>query len=262
MLKLLKGGSFLEFCLCGTSYWSRSGRSTGGSLVFGEDPGISTQHGSRAGLPGEDPISKVGTSVTEVPCWNTAPRQHRFPQCSIHNEAELTLLFVPARNTARARQKGWGPLIQIFRICRHGKVPYRRFNSPEASAHVQVQRKYGWEPSNRVCGGRGAAAHACAPGLSTGRRLMPMPARCGAAAPCHGAATVRRSQHTRRVLLRVLLGSIQYSVMFIRGNGVTLRTQKVIQGGDNSHVGRPCEVSLAPPCPELFCELRGLCRRS
>ena len=42
-----------------------------------------------------------------------------------------------------------------------------------------------------------------------------------------------------------------------RGNGVTLRTQKVIQGGDNGHVGRPCEVSLAPPCPELFCELRG-----
>ena len=46
----------------------------------------------------------------------------------------------------------------------------------------------------------------------------------------------------------------QYSVMVIRGNGVTLRTQKVIQGGDNDHVGRPCEVSLAPPCPELFCE--------
>jgi hypothetical protein len=47
-----------------------------------------------------------------------------------------------------------------------------------------------------------------------------------------------------------------------RGNGVTLRTQKVIQGGDNGHVGRPCQVSPAPPCPELFCELRGLCRRS
>ena len=99
-----------------------------------------------------------------------------------------------------------GSLIQIFRICRHGKVPYRRFNSPEASAHVQVQRKYGWEPSNRVCGARGAAAHACAPGLSTGRRLMPMPARCGAAAPCRGTATVRRSPHTRRILRRVLLG--------------------------------------------------------
>ena len=56
--------------------------------------------------------------------------------------------------------------------------------------------------------------------------------------------------------------SIQYSVILIRGNGVTLRTQKVIQGGDNGHVGRPCEVSLAPPCPELFCELRGLCRHS
>ena len=99
-------------------------------------------------------------------------------------------------------------MIQICRLCRHGKVPYRRFNSPEASAqaHVQVQRKYGWEPSNRVCRGRGAEAHACAPGLSTGRRLMPMPARCGAAAPCRGAATVRRSPHTRRVLRRVLLG--------------------------------------------------------
>jgi hypothetical protein len=46
--------------------------------------------------------------------------------------------------------------------------------------------------------------------------------------------------------------SIQYSVMVIRGNGVTLRTQKVIQGDDNGHVGRPCEVSLAPPYPELF----------
>ena len=61
---------------------------------------------------------------------------------------------------------------------------------------------------------------------------------------------------------KVLKFSIQYSVMFIRGNGVTRRTQKVIQGGDNGHVGRPCEVSLAPPCPELFCELRGLCRHS
>ena len=25
-----------------------------------------------------------------------------------------------------------------------------------------------------------------------------------------------------------------------------------LQGDDNGHVGRPCEVSLAPPCPELF----------
>ena len=40
---------------------------------------------------------------------------------------------------------------------------------------------------------------------------------------------------------------IQYSVICLRGNGVILRTQKVIQGDDNGHVGRPCEVSLAPP---------------
>ena len=44
-------------------------------------------------------------------------------------------------------------------------------------------------------------------------------------------------------------------VICLQGNGVILRTQKVIQGDDNGHVGRPCEVSLAPPCPELFCEL-------
>ncbi len=52
-------------------------------------------------------------------------------------------------------------------------------------------------------------------------------------------------------------GSIQYSVMVIRGNGVTLRTQKVIQGGDNGHVGRPCEVSLTPPCPEPVLRVTG-----
>ncbi len=99
--------------------------------------------------------------------------------------------------TARARRF---KRVGSFQIFRHGKVPYRRFISPEASAHVQVQRKYGWEPSNRVCGARGAAAHACAPGLSTGRRLMPMPARCGAAAPCRGADYWVRSAPCQCVL--------------------------------------------------------------
>jgi len=42
---------------------------------------------------------------------------------------------------------------------------------------------------------------------------------------------------------------VQYSVMFIRGNGVTRRTQKVIhaiQGDDNGH------VVLASVCVSLF----------
>ena len=39
---------------------------------------------------------------------------------------------------------------------------------------------------------------------------------------------------------------------FLRGNGVVHRTRKVIQVDDNGHVGRPCEVSLAPPYPEPF----------
>ncbi len=90
----------------------------------------------------------------------------------------------------------WKSSIPSFQLSR-GK------RSCPGSTEVWVD---GWEPSNRVCGARGAAAHACAPGLSTGRRLMPMPARCDAAAPCRGAATVRRSPHTRRILRRVLLG--------------------------------------------------------
>ena len=97
-----------------------------------------------------------------------------------------------ARWGRRSRNASHSPARQR-RWCRAAAHPLS--GSPEASAHVQVQRKYGWELSNRVCRARGAAAHACAPGLSTGRRLMPMPARCGAAAPCRGAATVRRSPH-------------------------------------------------------------------
>ena len=48
---------------------------------------------------------------------------------------------------------------------------------------------------------------------------------------------------TRRRPGNYELFCILYSVICLRGNGVILRTQKVIQGGDNGHVGRPCEVS-------------------
>ena len=52
-------------------------------------------------------------------------------------------------------------------------------------------------------------------------------------------------------LFPVLYG-LWLSAAFLRGNGVIHRTQKVIQVYDNGHVGRPCEVSLAPPYPEPF----------
>jgi len=42
------------------------------------------------------------------------------------------------------------------------------------------------------------------------------------------------------------------SAAFLRGNSVIHRTQKVIQGDDNSHVGRPCQVSPDLPFPELL----------
>ena len=54
----------------------------------------------------------------------------------------------------------------------------------------------------------------------------------------------------------VLVLSLHRSAVTVSSTGA----ENQIQGDDNGHVGRPCEVSLAPPCPELFCELRGLCR--
>ena len=59
----------------------------------------------------------------------------------------------------------------------------------------EVRRKYGRQRSNQLRGARGASAHVCSTGLSTGRRLMPMTARCGAAALCRGATTVRVAAH-------------------------------------------------------------------
>ena len=132
--------------------------------------------------------------------------------------------------------------------------------SPEASAHVQVQRKYGWELSDRVCGARGAAAHACAPGLSTGRRLMPMPARCGAAAPCRGAATVRRSPHEESTAAsaagkRLSVWSAQsscncidhqtFACLCMRGRGrklVAIQTEACVcsWGGASACCSEPC----------------------
>jgi len=53
-----------------------------------------------------------------------------------------------------------------------------------------------------------------------------------------------------------------YLVVMYRGNGGIRRGIYQLQGDDNGHVGRPREVSPARPCPELLCELRGLCRRS
>ena len=53
-----------------------------------------------------------------------------------------------------------------------------------------------------------------------------------------------------------------YLVVAYRGNGGIHRGIYQLQGDDNGHVGRPREVSPARPCPELLCELRGLCRHS
>jgi hypothetical protein len=44
-------------------------------------------------------------------------------------------------------------------------------------------------------------------------------------------------------------------VLVLRNCAVTVSStgaENQFQGDDNGHVGRPCEVSLAPPYPELF----------
>ena len=63
------------------------------------------------------------------------------------------------------------------------------------SNYVQVRRNYGRQPSNQLRGSQGASVHACSTGLSTGCRLMPMTAQCGAAAMCCGVTTVRVASH-------------------------------------------------------------------
>jgi len=58
-------------------------------------------------------------------------------------------------------------------------------------------------------------------------------------------------------LLLVLVLVLHICAVTVSSSGA----ENQFQVDDNGHVGRPCEVSL-PPCPELFCELRGLCRHS
>ncbi len=44
-------------------------------------------------------------------------------------------------------------------------------------------------------------------------------------------------------------------VLVLHRGAVTVSStgaENLFQGDDNGHVGRPCEVSLAPPYPELF----------
>ncbi len=82
------------------------------------------------------------------------------------------------------------------------------------------------------------------------------------ACACEGAdenSWQSRPRHACALGAGLLLWTLEE---LFRGNCVICRTQRVIQGGDNGHVGRHCEVSPAPPCPELCCELRGLCRHS
>jgi len=48
---------------------------------------------------------------------------------------------------------------------------------------------------------------------------------------------------------RAAADCILYSVICLRGNGVIRRTQKVIQGDDNGHVGNVKWFSVASPGP-------------
>ena len=54
---------------------------------------------------------------------------------------------------------------------------------------------------------------------------------------------------------RSMLSSDLVLVLVLRNCAVTVSStgaENQFQADDNGHVGRPCEVSLAPPYPELF----------
>ena len=65
-----------------------------------------------------DTEQRISRTVPGLPRGNRGGAQVSVADVRVHDcllgaafadGAELTLLFVPARNTARARQKGWGP---------------------------------------------------------------------------------------------------------------------------------------------------------
>ena len=104
-----------------------------------------------------------------------------------------------------------------------------------------------WQTDLKPLSGMNAKNGAIPPSLTPTMHIIH--ARCYKASEWVGGSFPVRNSFASYMRVEVLTisFSIQYSVMFIRGNGVTRRTQKVIQGDDNGHVGRPCEVSLAPP---------------
>ena len=53
----------------------------------------------------------------------------------------------------------------------------------------------------------------------------------------------------------VLVLSLHRGAVTVSSTGA----ENQIQGDDNGHVGRPCEVSLAPPYPEPFASYGALC---
>ncbi len=68
----------------------------------------------------------------------------------------------------------------------------------------------------------------------------------GSNSPRHGVCVKLRRE--RRPVLLVLVLVLHNCAVTVSSTGAGNQ----FQADDNSHVGRPCEVSLAPPYPELF----------
>ena len=151
-----------------------------GSPIFGGQPWVPAQKSSTVGPRDQFSLLRALGNQTKLSTFDTVAFRVRRRPDRFHALRSAPPLHSPCQ--------------------KFGNTDY--FLKIPAKAKMRCSMKHGRQPSNQLRGARGASAHACSTGLSTGRRLMPMTARCGAAAPCRGATTVRQLPHTRRVVER------------------------------------------------------------
>ena len=125
----------------------------------------------------------------------------------------------------------------------------RRLGGLQATGATQA------ESLRRLRGARGASAHACSTGLSTGRRLMPMTARCGAATPCRGATLHARvwtkTQGRGRKLVAIqTVASARASNELMQSavRAVLLQCRRRSRPSQNASTQRGCLPQRPDPC--------------
>ena len=165
--------------------------STVGPRLLGRHPWVPAQKSSTVGPHDQFSLLRALGNQTKLSTFDTVAFRVRRRPDRFHARCGRAHCILPARNLET---------LTIW-VCfvRHSLVAWIQHLSVLIDAeieHLEVHGIHamdvGRQPSNQLRGSRDAAAHACSTGLSTGHHLMPMKARCCAATPCRGAATVRQ----------------------------------------------------------------------